>query len=206
MAQSRLDRVYAPPHLADKIVSVCHKTGTSDHCRIETVFTIMAGQSNRSSHHSRTYWKLNTSLLDNKDFTAQFKVLYERLSGLVEEYDDYGQWWEEMAKPSITKLCKDFSHKLAKERTATKQFLSASLKIFLKQENWSKVAMVKEQLKKMLVYDGMGLVIRSRQKEYAEEERGSIFHHNKEMKKAGSNNLSKMKFRDVSMLLLTQLR
>ena len=32
MAQSRLDRVYAPPHLADRIMTTCHKAGISDHC------------------------------------------------------------------------------------------------------------------------------------------------------------------------------
>ena len=196
VAQSRLDRVYAPPHLSDKILSVCHKAGTSDHCRVETVFNITAGQSRASSKHSRTYWKLNTSLLDSKDFLDQFKVLYGRLSSLIEEYDDHGQWWEEMAKPSVAKFCKDFSYKLAKERRDTKQFFYASLNIFLREENWSEVARVKEQLKKMLAYDSMGLVIRSRQKEYVEEERGSLFHHNKEMKKTGSNNIKKMKFRD----------
>ena len=46
------------------------------------------------------------------------------------------------------------------------------------------------------MYESMGLVIRSRQKEYAEEERGGMYHHNKEMKKAGSNHLKKMKYRD----------
>lgn len=135
-------------------------------------------------------------MLDNANFHAQFKTLYECLSSLIEEYDDHGQWWEELAKPSISRLCKDFSYKLAQERKATKKFLYSSLKILIKQENWAEVARVKEKLKRMLVYDSLGLVIRSRQKEYAEEERGSIFHHNKEMKKTGSNHLNKMKFRD----------
>ena len=44
----------------------------------------------------------------------------------------------------------------------------------------------------------MGLVIRSRQKEYAEEERGGMFHHNKEMKKTGSNHLTRMKYKDAA--------
>ena len=47
------------------------------------------------------------------------------------------------------------------------------------------------------MYESMGLVIRSRQKEYAEEERGGMFHHNNKMKKTGSNHLTKMKFRDA---------
>ena len=44
----------------------------------------------------------------------------------------------------------------------------------------------------------MGLLIRSRQKEYAEEERGGLFHHNKELKNAGSNHLTKIKYKDTA--------
>ena len=99
VAQSRLDRVYAPPHLSDRILSVCHKAGTSDHCRVETVFSITTGQSRRSPH-GRSFWKLNTSVLDNEDFQVQFRTLYECLTSLIDEYDDHGQWWEVIAKPS----------------------------------------------------------------------------------------------------------
>ena len=52
-------------------------------------------------------------------------------------------------------------------------FLYASLKIFLGQENWAEVAKTKESIRRMLSYDMMGVKIRSRQSEYAEEERGS---------------------------------
>ena len=58
----------------------------SDHCRVETVFSIITGQSKRSSH-SR---KLNAIVLDNAAFQAQFRILYKWLSGLIDEYDVYG--------------------------------------------------------------------------------------------------------------------
>ena len=85
---------------------------------------------------------------------------------------------------------------MAQERKATKQFLSTYIKILIQQERWSEVATTKEKLRKMLVYESMGLVVRSRQKEYAEEERGGIYYHNKEIKKTGSNHLTKMKYND----------
>ena len=115
------------------------------------------------------------------------------MSGLIDEYDDIAQWWEVLAKPSIVKFCKDFSFKLAQERKCTKKFLSTCLKIFIQQEKWKEVATIKEKLRKILVYESIGLVVRSRQKEYAEEERGGIYHHHKEMKKTGSNHLTKIK-------------
>ena len=43
MAQSRLDRVYALPHLADKIETICYKAGISDHCRVEVILNIATG-------------------------------------------------------------------------------------------------------------------------------------------------------------------
>ena len=175
MAQSRLDRVYAPPHLADKVMTACHKAGISDHCRVEVVLNIETGQTRRRFHRPG-FWKLNTSLLDNDDFLPQFRFLYESLSNLIDEYDDIAQWWELLAKPSITKFCKDFSYQLAQERKATKHFLSTYLKILIQRERWSEVATTKEKLRKMLVYESMGLVVRSRQKEYAEEERGRIYY------------------------------
>ena len=195
MAQSRLDRVYLPPHLADKLLTTCHKASISDHCRVETVLDIEIGQTRRRSH-CPGFWKLNTSLLENEDFHVQFNTLYQRMSSLIEEYDDIAQWWEILAKPSIAKFCRDFSYQLAQERKVTKQFLSTSLKLLIEQEKWKEVATIKEKLRKMLLYESMGLVIRSRQKEYAEEERGGMYYHNKEMKKTGSNHLNKMKYKD----------
>ena len=100
MAQSRLDRVYAPPHLADKVVTTCHKASISDHCRVEVAFNMATGQTRRRSHFPG-FWKLNTSVLDNEDFHAQFNVLFESLSSLTDEYDDIAQWWEILAKPTI---------------------------------------------------------------------------------------------------------
>ena len=40
MAQSRLDRVHASPHLVDKIATTSHKAGISDHCRVEVAFNM----------------------------------------------------------------------------------------------------------------------------------------------------------------------
>ena len=159
-------------------MTTCHKAGIGDHCRVEAVFKIETGQTRRRPNLPG-FWKLNTSLLDNEAFHAQFNILYERLSSLNDEYDDIAQWWELLAKPSIVKFCKDFSYMLAKQRKATTKFFSTSLKFLIQQERWEDVAIIKEKLRKMLVYESMGLVIRSRQKEYAEEERGGMYHHNK---------------------------
>ena len=194
VAQSRLDRIYLPPHLVQYLVSAKHMPGVSDHCQTEVELDIRVGQARPAPPKKQTFWKLNTSLLDNDDFRSQFQTLYDKLTHLIGEYEDHADWWDTLAKPAIATFCKDFSSKLSKERKSTKLFLYAALKIYLKEENWVEVARVKEEIKKMLRYEMTGVRIRSRQGEYAEEEKGSIYHYNKERKKAGSNNLKKMKF------------
>ena len=91
----------------------------------------------------------------------------------------------QLTQPSLVELGLGLS--LAKD---TKRFLYASLKIFLRQENWAEVARAKESIRRMLVYDMTGAQIRSRQSEYAEQERGSLYHYNKERK---NKNLKQMK-------------
>ena len=194
IAQSRLDRVYLPPHLLQQLLSAQHRPGLGDHCLAEVELDLRPGQARPAKLQKKTFWKLNTSLLDNPDFKIQFQAMYTRLTEVIDEYRDHAEWWEEEAKPAIAKFCKEFSALLAIERKNTKQFLYTSLKIFLMNENWTEVARVKEELRRMLMYDMTGLKIRSRQSEHAEEERGSIYHYNKERKGTGSSSLTKLRF------------
>ena len=76
VAQSRLDRVYIPPHLLPSLVSARHKPGVSDHCQIEVKMRLGAGQTRPNNSQKKSFWKLNTSLLDNPDFKKQFQTLY----------------------------------------------------------------------------------------------------------------------------------
>jgi exonuclease III len=153
IAQSRLDRVYLPPHLVQYLLSAQHKPGISDHCKVEVELDLSPAQVRAHyQQHKKSFWKLNTSLLDNPDFHLQFQVLYEKLVRLIGEYQDHAEWWEVLAKPAIASFCKDMSSKLAKARICTKQFLFSSLKIYLKNENWTEVARVKEELRRMLMY------------------------------------------------------
>ena len=192
IAQSRLDRVYLPPHLLHCLLSAQHKPAHTDHCKVEVELDLRPGQARPHRQQKKSFWKMNTSLLDNPDFKAKFQTFYEELVTLVGNHQDHAVWWEVLAKPAIVNFCKDFSSELAKVRKSTKQFLFSSLKIFLKYENWTEVARVREELRRLLMYEMNGVMIRSRQSEYAEEERGSIYHYNKERK--GSNNLKKLRY------------
>ena len=154
---------------------------------------MVVGQGGPCHQNKGSFWKLNTSLLENPDFSKQFEVMYEKLVRLIGEYDYHSEWWEVLAKPAIVSFCKDFSSKLSRERNSTKRLLYASLRIHLDQEDWAEVAKTKEKIRKMLQYDMTGMVIRSRQSEHAEQELGSLYHLNKERKHI---NLRKMKYKD----------
>ena len=91
MAQSRLDRVYFPPHLVNSLLSARHKPGVSDHCQVEVELTLRVGLGRPGRHHRQTFWKLNTSLLDDPDFKPKFRKLYDRLVTLIGEYNDHAE-------------------------------------------------------------------------------------------------------------------
>jgi exonuclease III len=60
VAQSRLDRVYIPPRLVASLVSARHKPGISDHCQVEVMMKLSAGQSRPNQPQKKSFWKLNT--------------------------------------------------------------------------------------------------------------------------------------------------
>ena len=50
------------------------------------------------------YWKMNTSLLENKIIKDRFKSEWERIKSSISFYDSIINWWEMFAKYQI----KDF--------------------------------------------------------------------------------------------------
>ena len=89
-----------------------------------------------------------------------------------------------MCKPAITEFCKSFSVSLAKQRKTFKNFLFAIIGVATRNSNWPLVISTKEKLKNILNYEAYGVIIRSRQKQNAEEELASLYHLNK-IPKAG---------------------
>ena len=77
-----------------------------------------------------------------------------------------------------------------KARTDTKRYFFLCLDFALQDQNWEEVTYLRSRIKTMLQEDLDGLVTRSRTKEHAEEERGSIYHLNREVKQGNVCNLS----------------
>jgi hypothetical protein len=106
----------------------------------------------------------------------------------VEDYDDFADWWDLYAKPACISFCKSFSSSLAKQKKIFKKFLFSLLRHSTERGAWTLVAQTKEKLNKIIKEEVHGLVVRSRNKQNAEEESASIFHL-RQVYKQGVNKL-----------------
>ena len=76
---------------------------------------------------ARSYWKLNTSILEHDSFLPQFTTIFRQLEEEIDAFDDEADWWDDFAKPAFTSFLKSFSVALAKQKESFKIFLLALL-------------------------------------------------------------------------------
>lgn len=188
-APSRLDRIYLPPHLAPKLVSVTHRPGLADHWGVEVILDIDVTRLELPPRPPRTHWKLNSSILEHSSFLPQFSSIFRQLEEDIVNFDDEADWWDDFAKPAITSFLKSFSLSLAKQKSCFKTFLLTLLSLSTKKQDWRLVAETKEKLEIIVKKEAFGLIIRSRDSQNAEEEAASLFHYNK----ARKGNLDKLR-------------
>ena len=158
---SRLDRFYVPDSLQMNIVDVRHIPSLSDHCGVKLKMKLDCVKLHGTKRSTQSYWKLNTAILNEEDFLPSFKVVWNNILQMSPLSTDIADWWDNVAKPSIKRFCIQFSIQRKKRRTAYKQFLLSSLKIFLENNNWEQVARTKECLNQILNEDLMGFIVRS---------------------------------------------
>ena len=188
-APSRLDRVYLPPHLATKALSVSHHPGLSDHWAVLVKLELEVDRLELQPRPPRSHWKLNTSILQHDSFLPQFSMLFSQLREEIPEFEDEADWWDDYAKPACISFCQSFSKSLAKQRKTYKTFLLSLLRVATTRENWELVSQTKEKLSAVVKHEAFGLIIRSRDSQNAEEEAASLYHLNK----VKNNNLEKLK-------------
>ena len=198
-AAARLDRFYVPQELVNNVKSCYHKPMLSDHKYAVMIFEVPAGSPTVMSlpPSSSSYWKMNTRVLFNEDFLPNFVEVWEVLTSKEELYTNIAQWWEFCAKPGIQKFCKKFSSVISKGRSCTKTLLLEWLNSALTEGDWKTVNIICGKLNKFLQEDSMGFIVRSRHNQVLEEERGSLYHANREKKHANNTRLNKLKRNDV---------
>ena len=188
-APSRLDRLYVPPHLQTSLLSATHLPGLADHWGVEVLMNLEVTRLQLPPRPPRTHWKLNSSILKHESFLPQFSQLFQQLLEDIDEFEDAADWWDLLAKPTVSSFCKLFSISLAKQRKTFKNFLFALLTKATNQGDWCLVIQTREKLKAIIAYEANGLIVRSRNKQNSEEEAASLFH----MAKTRKANLTKLR-------------
>ena len=191
-APSRLDRFYISSGLVGGVTGVCHVASLSDHCGVQMNLQLCVEHLPIPRSPRKTYWKINNSILTEEDFVPHFTSSWRRMLESRSHYSDVAEWWDKLAKPEIKNFCIGYSVNRKFQRNHTKKFLLSYLKLVLARKNWTEVARVKEKLDIMFKADAMGIVIRSRYKQNAEDERASLYHAAREAKN-GKNNIGSLK-------------
>ena len=190
---SRLDRFYLPEYMVKYLVSMTHHAGYSDHkfaimeLELENIMKLPKLHKFESG-----FWKLNTAVLEDKDFMLNFDKHWEDMVEEQGRYDDMADWWDCLAKPRIRKFLQHFSATRARTRRELKELLFFMLDRALENKNTSEVAFIRGKLQSMMFSDNMGFMVRSRFKENQEVERSSLYHMNREKKNAQGGNLEKL--------------
>ena len=195
-APSRLDRFYISRVLAEGLSGTQHVASLSDHCGVQMRLNLTLDLVSLPKNQRRTYWKLNTSILEDDEFLPSFVALWTDITRVKNKFSDCAEWWDKWAKPEIKDFCISFSIHRKRRREDTKKFLLSYLKAALMKKNWDEVARIREDLKIMLLADSMGVVIRSRYKQNSETEKASLYHAAREAKN-NKNNIDKLKIDGV---------
>ena len=191
-APSRLDKFFISRDLIEEVSEVLHVASLSDHCGVKMIVKLEVDVVFLPRTQRCTYWKLNTSILEEEEFLPSFVSLWKRISELKHLYSDLAEWWDKLAKPEIKDFCVGFSVIRRRTRNDTKRFLLSYLKIVLTEKNWEEVARVRKKLDRMMKEDAFGVVIRSRFKQNSEDEKASLYHAAREAKN-DKNNVNSLK-------------
>ena len=198
VSRSRLDRAYLPQTARHKLVGASHEPGLGDHAILMVTLASLTPHPPPPPppQSSRATWVLNRSIVEEEDFKELFARLWDILKGEREHYNDWPDWWELRARPASRELCQRYSARRAKERRMRKATLYGRLKKAYTEEAWSKVAILREEIRQILRYEEQGILLRSRCQSEAEEEKASLYHIGRLVSKSGRVSEGKLKIRE----------
>ena len=107
-APSRIDRFYLSRSLVEGLSGTQHVASLSDHCGVQMSLWLTVELVSLPRNLRRTYWKLNTSILNDKEFLPSFIALWSEISKANNLFVDCAEWWDKWAKPEIKKKLLDF--------------------------------------------------------------------------------------------------
>ena len=111
---------------------------------------------------------------------------------LTYKYDSISPWFDACFKPSVKHFLVDFSKQRRKSRRDTILLISVALQHAIQNEDWEDVSYARSRLLQFYKEDSLGILIRSRYKESAENEKASLYYLNREVKKGNKSRLNKL--------------
>ena len=191
MSKSRLDRIYLPPQDSAYLEDCHHLPTLSDHKAVmATLNYIIPAAPGRTA--TSTYWKLNAKILNHPSFNDTFQDFWEKQLEGKQDEQSWADWWDGVFKENLRKFLQCLSKERMSFRRSTRSYLYQALETELGRGNWNKIHGIKEKLRAMMLDDMEGIIIRSGDKEIIDDERGSIYHLSREVKRAKTGNLDKL--------------
>jgi hypothetical protein len=138
---------------------------------------------NTYTFRNKSYWKLNTSLLNSEENYKIIENVWEEWKLYKGEYNDIRTWWDK-GKVRIKKAFIEIGVKEAKSRRNKKREIAEAIdnEMNKRELNYNKLIEMKAELNKVMEYEIEGAKIRSRQLTLPHEEKGSKNFYNLETK------------------------
>ena len=137
--RSRLDRVYLPRGMVDSLVSVGHTLHLSDHKLVKVELDVDVTRQ-EESQSSAGYWKLNSRVLEDRDYIANFSVVWDEVMASKERYVDVAVWFDEVFKTRFKGFLVSYSKYRAKGRRDMINYLSFCLQEAGNEGNWQEIS------------------------------------------------------------------
>ena len=162
---SRIDRFYCNNRYNIVKSKVIH-CSFSDHSAISITINI-----NQNICIGKSYWKLNTSLLDDAEVKENFNTLWHFMKTKQYDYDNITAWWENCAKPYIKKFFIREGKRKSKEKYGLIDYLENVLKKLYTDVatsntlNYQRVKHIKARIDKLKTEILEGIQIRTKAQE-----------------------------------------
>ena len=189
--KSRIDRFYLTSELENnyKIKTQIIQNYLSDHRMITLNF-----YPKHEKKRGPSYWKLNSSILQNKDYKNKITSFWHEWQQKKQKYRDLTIWWDN-GKKFIQGITKDFCTKLKETEKEHLHQLRTELQTLQIQKNKDqiKINTIEGEIEEIESYQRKGAMVRSRTKLIENEEKPTKFFYAAEKQNQNKKTITKLK-------------
>ncbi|CAJ1069845.1 unnamed protein product [Xyrichtys novacula] len=196
--QSRLDFWLISAELENKVDSIkIEPTILTDHKAISIQFHLGSDR----QRVNRDYWKLNKTLLQNKEFVKESQIIIDKCWRQANLLKNFGLYWElmkyEIRKLAIRLSRKTSRHNKEKELQLVTQIFPLSEKTDPTSAEVEQLAYLQTELDKLFEGKARGAFIRSRRKWLEQGEKCTKYFFSLEKRNYEMSSLCKLKIHDA---------